>query len=97
MLDPSSMEQYATAETWKNCNLRSKHYVWDDMNCLNKNSCASNNLILIFRTKRSWILFRIGPERRREAEMPTDPCLFSNSPDPIVPVLERPVPKSLNG
>jgi len=26
--------------------------------------------ILIFRTKRSWILFRIGPERRREAEMP---------------------------
>nr|YP_009444631.1 hypothetical chloroplast RF15 [Cenchrus purpureus]YP_009444651.1 hypothetical chloroplast RF15 [Cenchrus purpureus]YP_010953698.1 hypothetical protein RF15 [Cenchrus fungigraminus]YP_010953716.1 hypothetical protein RF15 [Cenchrus fungigraminus]ATU75012.1 hypothetical chloroplast RF15 [Cenchrus purpureus]ATU75033.1 hypothetical chloroplast RF15 [Cenchrus purpureus]WMT12007.1 hypothetical protein RF15 [Cenchrus fungigraminus]WMT12025.1 hypothetical protein RF15 [Cenchrus fungigraminus] len=53
--------------------------------------------ILIFRTKRSWILFRIGPERRREAEMPTDLCLFSNSPDPIVPVLERPVPKSLNG
>lgn len=42
--------------------------------------------ILIFRTKRSWILFRIGPERRREAEMPTDLCLFSNSPDPIVPV-----------
>ena len=38
ILDPSSMEQYATAETWKNCNLRSKHYVWDDMNCLNKNS-----------------------------------------------------------
>ena len=28
ILDPSSMEQYATAETWKNCNLRSKHYVW---------------------------------------------------------------------
>ena len=29
ILDPSSMEQYATAETWKNCNLRSKHYVWE--------------------------------------------------------------------
>ena len=42
--------------------------------------------ILIFRTKRYWILFRIGPERRRKAEMPTDLCLFSNSPDPIVPV-----------
>ncbi|KAJ1253883.1 hypothetical protein BS78_K158500 [Paspalum vaginatum] len=42
--------------------------------------------ILICRTKRSWILFRIGPKRRREAEMPIDPCLFSNSPDPIVPV-----------
>src|SRR3954469_12653343 len=38
--------------------------------------------ILIFRTKRYWILFRIGPERRRKAEMPTDLCLFSNSPDP---------------
>ena len=38
--------------------------------------------ILIFRTKRYWILFRIGPERRRKAEMPTDVCLFSNSPDP---------------
>jgi len=32
----------------------------------------------------SWILFR--PERRREAEMPMDLCLFSNSPDPIVPI-----------
>uniref|UniRef100_A0A452XEP1 Uncharacterized protein n=2 Tax=Aegilops tauschii subsp. strangulata TaxID=200361 RepID=A0A452XEP1_AEGTS len=42
--------------------------------------------ILIFRTKRYWILFRIGPKRRRKAEMPTDLCLFSNSPDPIVPV-----------
>ena len=25
-MDLSSMEQYATAETWKNGNLRSKHY-----------------------------------------------------------------------
>ena len=33
------------------------------------------------------ILFRIGPERRRKAGMPTDVCLFSNSPDPIVPIL----------
>ena len=40
--------------------------------------------ILIFRTKRYWILFRIGPERRRKAEMPTDVCLFSNSPDPYL-------------
>jgi hypothetical protein len=31
ILDPSSMEQYATAETWKNCNLRAKHYVWDEL------------------------------------------------------------------
>ena len=30
----------------------------------------------------NWILLRIGPERRRKAEMPTDVCLFSNSPDP---------------
>ena len=34
----------------------------------------------------SFFFFRIGPERRRKAEMPTDLCLFSNSPDPIVPV-----------
>ena len=39
--------------------------------------------IQIFTTKRYWILFRIGPERRRKAGMPTDVCLFSNSPDPI--------------
>nr|AKF01116.1 hypothetical chloroplast RF15 [Bactris major]AKF01189.1 hypothetical chloroplast RF15 [Beccariophoenix madagascariensis]AKF01208.1 hypothetical chloroplast RF15 [Beccariophoenix madagascariensis] len=43
--------------------------------------------IQIFTTKRYWILFRIGPERRRKAGMPTDVCLFSNSPDPIVPIL----------
>ena len=42
--------------------------------------------IQIFTTKRYWILFRIGPERRRGAGMPTDVCLFSNSPDPIVPI-----------
>nr|YP_010403442.1 hypothetical chloroplast RF15 [Liparis luteola]YP_010403459.1 hypothetical chloroplast RF15 [Liparis luteola]UQW83133.1 hypothetical chloroplast RF15 [Liparis luteola]UQW83150.1 hypothetical chloroplast RF15 [Liparis luteola] len=37
---------------------------------------------------RGTILFRIGPaERRRKAGMPTDVCLFSNSPDPIVPIL----------
>ena len=46
----------------------------------------SEQPVQIFTTKKYWILFRIGPERRREAEMPTDPCLFSNSPDPIVPV-----------
>nr|YP_010703090.1 Ycf15 [Calanthe clavata]YP_010703107.1 Ycf15 [Calanthe clavata]WKL06655.1 hypothetical chloroplast RF15 [Calanthe flava]WCO10486.1 Ycf15 [Calanthe clavata]WCO10503.1 Ycf15 [Calanthe clavata]WKL06673.1 hypothetical chloroplast RF15 [Calanthe flava] len=40
--------------------------------------------IQIFTTKS---LFRIGPERRRKAGMPTDVCLFSNSPDPIVPIL----------
>nr|WRM54185.1 hypothetical chloroplast RF15 [Thalia dealbata]WRM54202.1 hypothetical chloroplast RF15 [Thalia dealbata] len=39
--------------------------------------------IQIFTTKRYWILFRIGPERRRKAGVPTDVCLFSNSPDPI--------------
>jgi hypothetical protein len=33
--------------------------------------------ILIFRTKRSWILSRIGPERRREAEMLTDLSVYS--------------------
>ena len=37
---------------------------------------------------RDWILFRIGPERRRKAEMPTDLCLLSNSLDPRVPVFE---------
>jgi hypothetical protein len=42
--------------------------------------------ILIFRTKRYWILFRIGPGRRRKAKMTMDLHLFSNSPDPIVPV-----------
>nr|YP_009475974.1 hypothetical chloroplast RF15 [Cremastra appendiculata]YP_010403127.1 hypothetical chloroplast RF15 [Cremastra aphylla]YP_010403144.1 hypothetical chloroplast RF15 [Cremastra aphylla]AVM10538.1 hypothetical chloroplast RF15 [Cremastra appendiculata]UQW82818.1 hypothetical chloroplast RF15 [Cremastra aphylla]UQW82835.1 hypothetical chloroplast RF15 [Cremastra aphylla] len=36
---------------------------------------------------RGTILFRIGPERRRKAGMPTDVCLFSNSPDPMVPIL----------
>ena len=46
----------------------------------------SEQPVQIFTTKKYWILFRIGPERRREAEMPTDLCLFSNSPDPIVPV-----------
>jgi hypothetical protein len=30
--------------------------------------CAVVRPILIFRTKRYWILFRIGPERRRKAE-----------------------------
>ena len=25
------MEQYATAETWKNWNFRSKHYVWYEL------------------------------------------------------------------
>uniref|UniRef100_UPI0030FF360B hypothetical protein RF15 n=1 Tax=Manekia incurva TaxID=1072615 RepID=UPI0030FF360B len=28
--------------------------------------------IQIFTTERYWILFRIGPERRRKARMPTD-------------------------
>nr|QWK47130.1 Ycf15 [Aphananthe aspera]QWK47148.1 Ycf15 [Aphananthe aspera] len=28
----------------------------------------------IFTTKKYWILFRIGPERRREAGMPTGVC-----------------------
>ena len=37
--------------------------------------------------KKYWILFRIGPERGRKAGMPTGVCLFSNSPDPIVPIL----------
>nr|YP_009726217.1 hypothetical chloroplast RF15 [Dendrobium pseudotenellum]QHR85721.1 hypothetical chloroplast RF15 [Dendrobium pseudotenellum] len=45
--------------------------------------------IQIFTTKRydPLSVFRIGPERRRKAGMPTDVCLFSNSPDPIVPIL----------
>ncbi|URD84304.1 protein ycf15 [Musa troglodytarum] len=30
-------------------------------------------------TKRYWILFRIGPERRRKAGMPTDVCLQQTS------------------
>lgn len=43
--------------------------------------------IQIFTTKRYWILFRIGPERGRKVGMPTDACLLSNSPNPIVPIL----------
>ena len=47
----------------------------------------SEQPVQIFTTKKYWILFRIGPERRRKGGMPTDVCLFSNSPDPIVPIL----------
>nr|BDY08748.1 hypothetical chloroplast RF15 [Lysimachia clethroides]BDY08765.1 hypothetical chloroplast RF15 [Lysimachia clethroides] len=31
----------------------------------------SEQPVQIFTTKKYWILFRIGPERRRKAEMPT--------------------------
>nr|YP_010545836.1 hypothetical chloroplast RF15 [Dendrobium heterocarpum]YP_010545853.1 hypothetical chloroplast RF15 [Dendrobium heterocarpum]UYG49367.1 hypothetical chloroplast RF15 [Dendrobium heterocarpum]UYG49384.1 hypothetical chloroplast RF15 [Dendrobium heterocarpum] len=44
-------------------------------------------VLFIYSRPRGTILFRIGPERRRKAGMPTDVCLFSNSPDPIVPIL----------
>nr|YP_010730500.1 hypothetical protein Ycf15 [Dendrobium capillipes]YP_010730518.1 hypothetical protein Ycf15 [Dendrobium capillipes]WEG23679.1 hypothetical protein Ycf15 [Dendrobium capillipes]WEG23697.1 hypothetical protein Ycf15 [Dendrobium capillipes] len=50
---------------------------------------AGSSYFVLFRYSRprGTILFRIGPERRRKAGMPTDVCLFSNSPDPIVPIL----------
>nr|QHH25719.1 Ycf15 [Asarum heterotropoides]UXR13848.1 Ycf15 [Asarum sieboldii]UXR13932.1 Ycf15 [Asarum heterotropoides var. mandshuricum] len=50
----------------------------------------------IFTTKRYWILFRIGPERRRKAGMPTD-VYYLIHPTRESPFWERPVPKSLNG
>ncbi|KAK8928354.1 Protein ycf2 [Platanthera zijinensis] len=47
-----------------------------------------NTCIVLFRYSRprGMILFRIGPEIRRKVGMPTDVCLFSNSPDPIIPI-----------
>nr|YP_009643075.1 Ycf15 protein [Ligustrum gracile]YP_009643095.1 Ycf15 protein [Ligustrum gracile]YP_010125826.1 Ycf15 protein [Ligustrum lucidum]YP_010125846.1 Ycf15 protein [Ligustrum lucidum]YP_010157416.1 Ycf15 protein [Ligustrum quihoui]YP_010157436.1 Ycf15 protein [Ligustrum quihoui]YP_010691421.1 hypothetical protein Ycf15 [Ligustrum sinense]YP_010691440.1 hypothetical protein Ycf15 [Ligustrum sinense]AZL35796.1 Ycf15 protein [Ligustrum lucidum]AZL35812.1 ycf15 protein [Ligustrum lucidum]QBS5225 len=43
----------------------------------------SEQPVQIFTTKKYWILFRIGPERRRNATR----RLLLNSPDPIVPIL----------
>nr|QVL26678.1 Ycf15 [Schnabelia oligophylla]QVL26679.1 Ycf15 [Schnabelia oligophylla] len=45
---------------------------WMVVRCPNKNSClGSEQPVQIFTTKKYWILFRIGPERRRKGGMPT--------------------------
>ncbi|KAA0034870.1 putative chloroplast RF2 [Cucumis melo var. makuwa] len=64
-------------------------------NTPNKGSHGALRPIQIFTTKKDWILFRVGPERRRKAGMPTGLIEFTR-PD-STPFLERPVPKSLNG
>nr|YP_009633725.1 Ycf15 protein [Chengiodendron marginatum]YP_009633743.1 Ycf15 protein [Chengiodendron marginatum]QBS48642.1 Ycf15 protein [Chengiodendron marginatum]QBS48643.1 Ycf15 protein [Chengiodendron marginatum] len=46
----------------------------------------SEQPVQIFTTKKYWILFRIGPERRREG-WNANRRLLLNSPDPIVPIL----------
>nr|P32034.1 PUTATIVE PSEUDOGENE: RecName: Full=Putative uncharacterized protein ycf15; AltName: Full=ORF77 [Cuscuta reflexa]CAA47849.1 unnamed protein product [Cuscuta reflexa]prf//2113216C ORF 77 [Cuscuta reflexa] len=54
----------------------------------------SKQPVHIFTTKKYWILFRIGPERRRKAGMPKASIISFTRPNPV---WERPVPKSLTG
>nr|YP_010042014.1 Ycf15 [Cleome pallida]QPB46061.1 Ycf15 [Cleome pallida] len=55
--------------------------------------------IQIFTTKKYWILFRIGPERRRKAGMPCHQAsiIEFTRPDSTNFGNVHPMPKSLNG